>query len=269
MSSAIRCFFLLCVASTLNAQTAEEEPKFAVELQRGEDSQPTYSLVPREPAVGQSASFLGQIIAPLSRENAAAGEQKKPCVLGLDYREEGNRVSIVASLYFEACDMRDLGLLEHNQHGQLVGKYSAGLNETVVLEEMKQFGLEPYTIKIVNAQVPNPVGPPTLSKVPSLQLEMVGEDRSAYKLVIHNLSPQAVTGYVVERSFEGGRNTIMGYGGGTTLIAPGADDKLQLSSESVSCAPPEGSAASEPVPCPIILEGAIFADGSYSGDAMT
>jgi hypothetical protein len=140
-------------------------------------------LVQRGQHIVQNSFFFGPILVPWAERDAAPSTQQTPCALKLDYKDDGDSVSIVASLFFGVCDTEDSSQLAHNHPGQPLGKYSGRLDESVVLEEMKQFGLQPYTIRVVSAQIPHPVGPPTFSHVPSLQIEIVGEDRQFYKLV--------------------------------------------------------------------------------------
>jgi hypothetical protein len=229
--------------------------------------QPSYRLVQRGQHIAQNSFFFGPVLVPLSERDAVPSTQQRPCALKLDYKDDGDSVSIVASLFFGVCDTEDSRQLAHNHPEQPLGKYSARLDESVVLEEMKQFGLQPYTIRVVSAQIPHPVGPPTFSNVPSLQIEMVGEDRQFYKLLLHNVSSRAVTGFVVARSYANGRSVVTGYDEQKSLIAPGADRELQIHSNNARCVSPDSS-VSDADRCPIVLEGAIFADGSYSGDPV-
>jgi len=265
MLSAIRCLFLFCIVTTLNAQSPQQEPRFALEVQSGNGNQPIYSLVPRGQDGRQTSFFFTQVLVPLSPETAAVDDEKKPCALGFEYKEDGDAVSIVASVYFANCNPRDFGRFVQNGAGQLLGNYSARLDETLALEEMKQFGFQPYTIKVVNAQVTDTVVQ-ALSKVPSLQIAIVGEDRQSYKLVVRNRSSRAVTGIVIARSYQGGRQSVEGYDDLRSMIAPGADHEFKMGSNNVSCAPTDSSMPG-PVSCPIVLEGAIFEDGTYAGDA--
>jgi len=265
MLSAIRCLFLFCIVTTVNAQSPQQEPRFALEVQSGNETQPSYSLVPRGEDGRQTSFFFTQVLVPLPPETAAVDDQKKPCALGFESKEDGDAVSIVASVYFASCNPRDFGRFMQNGAGQLLGNYSARLDETLVLEEMKQFGFQPYTIKVVNAQVPRTVVQ-TVSKVPSVQIAIVGEDRQFYKLVVRNNSPRAVTGIVIARSHQNGRQSIEAYDDLNTMIAPGGDHEFKMNINNMSCATTDSSTPG-PAPCPIVLEGAIFADGTYGGDA--
>lgn len=134
-----------------------------MEVQTSADGGPQYSNVPRGNGTA-SWWFYNSFLTPLSEEDTADSKEKKPCAVNLELHEDGDAVSIAASLFFEACDP-DHSLEWRQKHpGQAIRKYSMHLNETVALDEMKQFGLQPYTLKIVNAQIPNPAGPPPSAK---------------------------------------------------------------------------------------------------------
>lgn len=264
ISTAIRCFFLFCIASTLlSAQDVKQEPRFALEVQSGDGDQPMYDLVTRAQENVRSTAFVfRQKWAPLPGKEVAAGDEKKVCALGLEYKEDGDAVSINASLYLGDCSDTSAWSRSAESHpSQPLGNYLVRLDETIVLEEMKQFGLQPFTIKVVNAQLPHPDAP-AVSKVPSLQISVVSEDRQFFHLVIRNMSAQAVTSLVVKRSTPDGASSA------TTeypVIAPGGAHEVSFGGGALSCPPPD-SAAAEDVPCPIVLEAALFADGTYGGD---
>jgi hypothetical protein len=193
------------------------------------------------------------------------GNPEKPCALVLEYKEDGDAVVLNASFRFGVCDMHNSRQLLKNDTEKQLGSYSARLNESFTLEEMKTFGFQPYKIKVVEAQVPHPSGPPTLSKVSLLEIEIVGEDRQFYKLMIHNKSAQAVTGLVVARSTPSSREQSILFDGQKPTLAGGADRELQFSNQKVNCASSEAK-VSDVAQCPIVLEGALFADGTIGGD---
>jgi hypothetical protein len=98
----------------------------------------------------------------------------------LAYHVDGDAVAITASVVFGAFDNNsgsDPMTADHPK--QYIGTYSLHPNESVVLQEMEQFGLQPWTVKIVNAQLPTSAGPPNINEVPSIQSKILGQDRQA------------------------------------------------------------------------------------------
>jgi hypothetical protein len=229
----------------------------------GEGTPPSYALVPAQQGSTLVSSFFNTVLIALPGENAAGRTQEKPCALSLEVKEDVDVISINAFLYFGALKNNFVDLDKYPR--QSLGIYSAGLDETVVLEEMRKFGLQPYTIKVLTAQVPLS-GTPVLSEVPSLQIAIESEDRTSYKVVIHNSSAQAVTGFVVERRAQYARSGARGYDDGKPMIAPRADYKFSMANNDLGCTSPDDS-ASPHVPCPIVLKGALFADGTRTGDS--
>ena len=271
MSSAIRWLVLLCIAMAISApsvairgaQAPERKPQFALELDSGDEGfPPTHMLVARDG--GQELTLFPRRVH-LEGEEAGAGGQRKACAVRISIEDEGNAVSLAVSVYFGTCDTEDRNtastrILERNrwETGQAIGKYTVGLDHSIVLEELRPFGLQPYTIKVVSAEAPRGVDPATVSKVPSRQLAMSGKDRVFYTLRINNLSSQAVTGFVVT---SGGGSS--GYGE-FTRVNPGGIHEFKISSEETLCESPDHA---DSLPCPIILEGALFANGSHGGDS--
>ena len=129
---------------------------------------------------------------------------------------------------------------------------------------MEQLGLQPWTIKIVNAQLPNPGTLPTVNEVPSIQPEILGVDRNGYRIALRNLSSQPVSAFLVEESFDHNSNFQEGNDRGV-LIAPHASHEFRLFCDTSTSASLSGIAP-KPAPCAFILKAALFADGSYEGD---
>ena len=254
---------LLAPGVRLQAQSPQLPPRFALEIQTEEGTKPTYTVVPRGADDRQlTTSFFVHTLQPLPENSAEATGQEKPTALGLEYKEDGDAVSFIASFYFgpPAARIDDLYRHPHRQ----IGNFSLRLEESVVLEEMKPFGIQPVSIKVVSSRAPRS-DIQVMSKVPGLQIAVAGEDRVFYKLEIHNLSAKPVIGLVIARSSPNGRNGINAYDERGPLIAPGGIHRLPMDKNDLGCAPPDNPTL-DPVPCPIVLEGVLFADGTHMGD---
>jgi hypothetical protein len=150
---------------------------------------------------------------------------------------------------------------------QTLGDYSVRLNDSIVLEKMADYGLHPWTIKVVPAQTKLA----NLSRVPSIQIEVASQDLYGYDVKLHNISSRAVTNLVVSNSLHD-PNNLMGFiargSDGPPIIEPGATHEMRY-----PCAPSEHAtsddAASSAPPCMFVLDAALFADGSFEGDART
>jgi hypothetical protein len=258
MRTVIRLILLFCPATALYAQTPTQQPKFALEI--SEDGSPLhYKLVPQGELVrGQSLSIAP---SPLRSERTAADAKKNlASALMLAYHVDGDAVAITASVVFGAFDNNsgsDPMAADHPK--QEIGTYTLHPNESVVLQEMEQFGLQPWTIKIVNAQLPTSASLPTINEVPSIQSTILGHDREGYTIALHNLSSRAVSAFAVETTLD--HNSISSecnYRG--SLIAPNESHEFRLFCDT-------STSAVDQSPCAFILKAALFADGSFEGDA--
>ncbi len=263
MRSAIRFVLLLCSTTMLYAQTPVEQTRFALEI--SEDGLPPHLMIVREGEFSVS-TFPGLYLHALPGRDSGDAERPQPSALKLDCELDGDAVVITASVTFGALNETDPSLSLQGNLQQGIGKYELHLNESIVLRDMEQFGLQPWTIKIVNAQLPPPASLPGLNKVPSIQPEIVGKDREGYRIALHNLSSRAVTAFVVETTFSHNNSYSEEGNDHDPLIAPGASHEFHLFCDALAFATSSGIAP-DPAPCALVLEAALFADGSYEGDA--
>lgn len=260
MRTVIRLILLFCPATILYAQTPTQ-PKFALEI--SEDGPPLhYELVPQGKVVsGQSLSIAPSPYLHLRPERGSADAKKNlASALMLAYHVDGEAVAITASVVFGVFDNNsgsDPMAADHSK--QEIGTYSLHPDESVVLQEMGQFGLQPWTIKIVNAQLPTSTGLPTSNEVPSIQPKILGQDRQGYTIALRNLSSRAVSAFVVETTLDhNSASSEFNYRG--SLIAPSEIHEFRLFCDT-------SASAANQSPCAFNLKAALFADGSYEGDA--
>jgi len=265
MRTAIRFVLLFFTITTLHAQTQVQQPRFALEI--SEDGYPPHFVIVPEgqQGGGVDSMFFDPFLHPLPGHDAGNSEKTQPSAVKLVCKLDGDAVAITATAVFGPFDKTDTSLSLQGHPQQKIGAYSQHLNESIVLREMEQFGLQPWTIKIVNAQMPTPASLPTLNEVPSIQPEILGKDRDGYRIALHNLSSRAVTAFLVETSFDHNSNySEFDDRGG--LIAPGAKHEFRLFCDTSASVTSNGMAPGPP-PCVFNLKAALFAGGSYEGDA--
>ena len=251
---------LACVlAGTSRAQTPPLDSKFAVEIPDLEGFPPSY--------VTLTSNEVSSLFYDRSLHRLASGDsnRRQPTALKLEYKVEGELVLITASVFFDDFDRQTTPVSLYNLPLRRVGTYSARLNQSVTLSELEQFGLDPLTLKIVPAQPTASVRPQTMSKAPSIQMEIIGEDRTFYKVALHNLSTKAVMTVRVDMPEKDGAQGQTEVHGSGDLIAPGATHQLQFSIPH-SGRMSNGSFVENPMPPLLVLETALFKDGSYEGD---
>ena len=259
MRTASRFVLLLCTATTLYAQTPVRQPRFALEV--SEDGFPArFVVVPEE---GLASSTFPPL-HPVRERNIRESEKPRPSAIILVCKVDGDAVEITASAFFGPLDQTNPTLSLQGHPEQKIGTYSPHLNESIVLHEMEQLGMQPWTLKVVNAQLPNPGTLPTVNEVPSIKPEILGLDRQGYRIALRNLSSQPITAYLVEESLDHNSNYQEG-SGRDVVIAPHASHEFRLYCDTSTSASLSGTAPN-PVPCAFILKAALFADGSYEGD---
>ena len=254
---------LLC-ATAVYAQKPVEQPRFALEM--SEDGFPPHYLIVGQGQVFSIFSVSGSpnpYFHPLPKHDTENAETAQPSALKLVCNLNGDAISITASVVFGALDQNESPLLEgHSQ--QPLGAYSVHMNESIVLREMEKFGLQPWTIRMVNAQMTAPATLPGLNKVPSVQSQILSKDRQGYRIALHNMSPRGVTAFSVETTFDhSSRYSETSYR--NPLIAPGASHEFRLFCDT-STGVATNAGAAEPPLCAFILEAALFSDGTYEGD---
>lgn len=260
MRTASRFILLLCTATMLYPQTPVRQPKFALEI--SEDGFPPHFVI--VPEGGVDSTLTSAYLHPLQGQDIRDSEKTRPSAIKLLCRVDGDVVEITASVFFGPLGKTEPPLSPQGHPQQKIGTYSPHLNESIVLQEMEQLGLQPWTIKIVNAQLPDPGTLPTVNEVPSIQPEILGVDRDGYRIALRNLSSQPVSAFLVEESFDHNSNFQEGNDRGV-LIAPHASHEFRLFCDTSTSASLSGIAP-RPAPCVFILKAALFADGSYEGD---
>ena len=154
---------------------------------------------------------------------------------------------------------------------QLVGVYQVGIGEQKILGDLDQFGIEPFTISLLNT--PPPVPPqPTIDnrtksiEVASIQLENM--PHTGYRVVLRNLSDKNVGAVRVQVMSDGmrGPNALWQGENGQSLIKPGGtvERYIQVMKPVKT---PTGYAPGAPVVATLILAGAVFENLSFEGEA--
>lgn len=255
------CLLLLTcgLAGIGKGQTPPQEPKFAVEIPSPGGFPSSYVTL-----AGNRVSSLFYD-GSLPRKAGGDTNRRQPSALQLEYKVEGDVVLITASVFYGDFDRRATPVSLYNLPQEKVGSYSAELNDSIKLSEMERFGLQPLTLKIVPAQPASSVRPLTMSKASSIQVEIIGEDRTFYKLALRNLSTKAVTAVHVDMPEKDGGQGQTEDSESKDLIAPGATYQLQFSI-SRSGTTSNGSVVETPRPPSLVLETVLFKDGSYEGD---
>ena len=252
---------LTCILGAIcQAQTPPPQPKFSVEIPGMGGSPPAYVTL----AGKEVSSLLSE--GNLRRIAGGDPNRRPPSALKLVFKIQGDSVLITASVFYGDFDRSRTPASLDNLPQETVGSYSGKLNDSVQLSEMERFGLEPLTLKILTAQPQSSVRPQTLTKAPSVQMEIVGEDRTFYKVALRNLSAKSVTALRVDMPENvGGTGQTADSGPPKALIAPGAAYEFGFAIPH-STTIVNGRHVENPLPPFLTLEAVLFDDGSYEGD---
>jgi len=254
-----RWMMMLVLATTAAAQSLPE-PQFAANIPWLHG----YILI----RSGQThyLSCVHQLLVPeleLSHPN-----DQLPSGVEIAYKIAGNTVVITAVVVFGAkADMSDPPDVFTKLLRKPAGTYSARVNESVALAGLAEFGVEPMTIQIVNAQDPNAIHPLASSDAPSIVMEVTGQNRQYFTLALHNNSAQGLTGYSICQDLDA-RSTICieaNSSASKPLIAAGETLQVHFRPRNSGYQTPSGLYVANPDPTSIVLKGVIFADGAIEG----
>jgi hypothetical protein len=220
--------------------------RFAAEIPRQGGLLPLYTTIAR---TGTSSLFYDSTLDRLHGASAGAGQ---PSALRLDYKVEEDTVTITPTAFYGDFDRSRVFTSLKDLRQQTLPSHSGRLNDSVSFPELVQVGLKPLTLRIVTSH-PDTPPPQTYSNAPSVEIGYAPVDRNGGVVVLHNLSSKAVTGFLA-RSFD---KTGPRQGAEGRSIAPGSWYRIHMGI---------GTSGGRPETA-IVLQAALFNDGSYEGDA--
>ena len=151
-----------------------------------------------------------------------------------------------------------------------VATYKARQSEVITIRELADFGVEPFVIKVIRVTLPPPL-PTVETKTKSVSvvgMEPVDSTLPRYKLLLHNLSEKNIIALHVLILGQGRmQKSHMPQGdyGAVVIKARGSmplNESLAVNAE----ATPSGYEPATPQAQHIVIESAVFADGSYEGE---
>ena len=178
-------------------------------------------------------------------------------------RVEGEGVRVVVSVHTG---------VKHHEKEEPVASYFVRLDESVVVKELRRFGVEPFAFKLVRVS-PLPTNPPSVvsraESITAVRVEANNSTLPSYKVTVQNNSAKDVMALTVQ-VHAGGRLRISSMPQdrkGGTLIKAGAIHALDVKIANETLKRQEGYAPSAPPEQQIVINSAVFKDGSYEGDA--
>jgi hypothetical protein len=161
------------------------------------------------------------------------------------------------------------------ENEQRVGTYLIRETEKISVDDLKQFGIEPFQIKLVrvNPNIP-PLPPVILKGVESIVVvnSMAKETTlPSYRIMLRNQSNKNIVGLGVDVVVNGKvQITFKPRGiGGQPLIAAGKEYWLNVAAPTRAQPTPGGYEPTSPPDQQIQIKASVFDDGTYEGDAET
>jgi hypothetical protein len=212
------------------------------------------------PGAGTPSGFITAQLHRLSEWKPAPGSPGEVSVLKVDFKLEGDTVKVDVTAYFgKPVPQWRPPDLEKMQKAVVASRLIRE-NETVNLEEMAQYGLEPVGFKVLRSK-PWSIGTPEITnKTQSLILGAITEERPAYHLTARNLSQKCVTSIRWYGLENGNRSGGSGLSGKCIIRAGGTFDFMQRFAMGETDQPGRRE---------IVIEAILFEDGTFEGDIDT
>ena len=251
------------VAKSYAQQEVPAPTRLALEVTFYPGRKPAYENVPG-PNSKPSGAWFG-LFGRIASWEAPAGAQPIEAVRVIS-RVEGDAVRVTVST------LSGSKALENEQP---VGTYLIRETEKISIEDLKQFGIEPFQIKLVRIN-------PSVSAVPPVILKGVESvvvinsmpketTLPSYRIILRSQSNKNIVGLGVD-VVAGGRVQITARPrgiDGQPLIPAGKEYWLTVAAPNRAQETADGYVPTSPSDQQIIIKGAVFADGTFEGDAET
>src|SRR5215217_6123897 len=150
-----------------------------------------------------------------------------------------------------------------------VGIYRLGIGETKTLQELRSFGIEPFTVTLLDTVPPLPPPPAFQNDTKAIEIVSVrSENRPspAYIITLRNLSEKNVSALGLNMTFDGGRGAtaVLGEEDRPLIPAGGMVEKYVRAMTPRRTA--TGFVPSAASSITIHIRSAVFTDLSYEGD---
>jgi hypothetical protein len=139
-------------------------------------------------------------------------------------------------------------------------------NETISIDEIERFGIEPFQVKVLRAE-PWSIGPPEITnKTQALVVASTAEERPVYILTVRNVSQKQITAirwYGLENGRRAGGSGLSG----ARVIAAGDVFEIRQRFGIAEEAKAEGAQRQQSLKREIVIAAILFDDGAFEGEA--
>lgn len=175
----------------------------------------------------------------------------------LDYRRQGEAVWIEALVIFGRIDLSGREPIDRARI-KSAGTYVIPVGESISLQELARFGIEPISVKVVHAESHrlNPVE--VANKTKAIEVVRADQARERFRVVLKNISSKNIVGMQIN------------YPGASTrtrkLIAPGQVFEDQIFINESFLRPPPGKAPGLQEQRKLVVSSVLFEDSTFEGD---
>lgn len=248
-------------AAQARASVLAPASRFAVEFPTSAGASPFYVTVPDNPNA-RTTSFL---TAKSLHFLPTPASQRKPSLVEFTYHDEGDKVFVTVTACYGTLNPNSFTDSLQHLTRETVGTGSGGLNQSIQLDVLARVGVAPIALRIVTALPAHPWQPAIISNAPSLRIEYAPVDREFSIVTIHNFSNKLLTGLRITTPSDDGREATSQDVGMYRGIAPGKTYEMRFSVPATRRK--EGDVwVDVSRPSKLVIEAAIFGDGSYEGD---
>lgn len=251
-------------ANVLAQQGADGPTRLALEVTFYPGRQPAYETVPG-PNSKPSGAWFG-MFARIESSPAPPGAPPTEAVRVIS-KVEGDAVRVTVSILSGSKAL---------ENEQAVGTYLIRETDKIKIDDLKNFGIVPFEIKLirVNPNVP-PVPPVVLKGVESVavinSMAKEGTTLPAYRIILRNQSNKNIValGWNVVAA---GKIQLTGKPrgiDGQPLIPAGKEYWLTVAAPNRAQPTPGGYVPTTPSDQEIDIRAAVFDDGTFEGDAAT
>lgn len=250
-------------ASVFSQPGASSPTRLALEVTFYPGRKPAYETVPGADSKPSGAWF--GLFARIASWQAPAGAPPVEAVRIVS-RVEGDAVRVTASI------LSGSKALENETP---VGTYLIRETDKIRVEELKQFGIEPFEVKLIRVNATVPAVPPVVLKgVESVVvLNAMAKETTlpAYRIILRNQSSKNIVALGAD-IVSGGTVQITSKPrgiDGQPLIPAGKEYWLTVAAPNRAQSTPGGYVPTTPSGQEIQIKAAVFDDGTYEGDAET
>jgi hypothetical protein len=248
------------LTSSQSQQSRSTATGFAVEVTFFEGKPPAYEAVRRTKLPRGEGSWFG-LFGRIKEWSLPPGAQPVFAVRVVPYLD-GETVKVDISV------LRGEKFLDSED---IVGTYTVGENEALAIDSLRDFGVEPFKLKLIRVAPQTPDVPAILNKTKSL--EVVGTELSEAtfprcKLTFHNLTEKNISAIWINTMSDGKLSLsgmLQGHDG-APLVKGASLKELNEMLITRAEATAAGYSPASPRGQQIVIATLIFEDGSYEGE---